>query len=159
MKTEPKFLVDFMLGRLAKWLRIFGYNTAYATDKNSSSIIIKSLKENRILVTRDHRLSRKRAWKLVLINSDHLAGQMKQLMQETGITVSQSRFFTRCTLCNSPIEQVTQKENIKELVPEYVYNTQDIFSQCTSCKKIYWRGTHFELLLKDLAKAGIKLHN
>ena len=76
MIDEPKFLVDFMLGRLAKWLRIFGYDTVYIEENERSNRILKSLQENRILLTRDQRLSKKRAWKLVLIKSDEIHGQI-----------------------------------------------------------------------------------
>lgn len=154
---EPKFLIDFMLGRLAKWLRIFGYNTAYIEEKDRPQRILKSLQENRILLTRDHSLSKKRAWKLVLIKSDHLKEQIRQVVDEIGIIVSRDRLFERCTICNIPIEHIQNKQEIKDSVPEYVFQTQDDFSRCPGCKRIYWPGTHWDLLLKDLKEAGIDI--
>ncbi|MBN1622136.1 MAG: Mut7-C RNAse domain-containing protein [Endomicrobiales bacterium] len=154
---KPKFLVDFMLGRLAKWLRIFGYDSIYIEEKNRPNLILNSLKENRILITRDHRLSKKRAWKLILIKNDHLPQQIKQLKDELNIVISRDNLFSRCTICNAPIEKIEDKEKIKDLVPEYVFRTQNDFSRCPNCKRIYWSGTHWELLIKDLQKAGIKI--
>ncbi|MFH1368134.1 MAG: Mut7-C RNAse domain-containing protein [Elusimicrobiota bacterium] len=192
MTKEPKFLVDFMLGRLAKWLRIFGYDARYmeppsrsakikiagsdtgrhpafnkvivpgfedggTREKNNVSPVLESLKENRILLTRNSRLSEKRAWKLVHIKSDRLEEQLKQLVQEFGINISRARLFTRCTVCNSPIERVSDKNEVRQAVPEYVFSTQDNFSKCVKCGKIYWQGTHWDLLLKKLESAGIKI--
>lgn len=156
-KYEPRFLVDFMLGRLAKWLRIFGNDTLYTKEKSRPNIILQSLIENRILVTRDHTLSRKRAWKLVLIKSDKVEEQLKQLLGELNLKVTSDKLFSRCTICNGTLERLKSKEEIKTFVPEYVYKTQNDFSRCTLCKKIYWLGTHRDLLLKDLQRAGIKL--
>lgn len=146
-----------MLGRLAKWLRIFGYDSIYIEEKNRPNLILNSLKENRILITRDHRLSKKRAWKLILIKNDHLPQQIKQLKDELNIVISRDNLFSRCTICNAPIEKIEDKEKIKDLVPEYVFRTQNDFSRCPNCKRIYWSGTHWELLIKDLQKAGIKI--
>jgi uncharacterized protein with PIN domain len=147
-----------MLGSLAKWLRIFGYDVKYAKKKNDTAgLIIDSLRESRVLLTRNQSLSRKRAWKLVLLRSDKLPEQLKQVINETGIKISKERLFTRCSACNSSIEPVKDKSEIKEHVPEYIHSSLNEFSRCSGCKKIYWKGTHWELLLNDLKKAGIKI--
>jgi len=152
---KPKFLVDFMLGRLAKWLRILGYDTLYVDKAFSENILLKSLKDNRILVTRNNRLSRKRALKLVLVKSDKIMEQLAQIVRDLKLNVSEKNFFSRCTFCNTELKPVEHKESVKPSVPEYVYNTQDKFSVCPGCRKIYWAGTHFDLLSKALKKAGI----
>jgi len=152
---KPKFIVDFMLGRLAKWLRIFGYDTIYADRSRPENLILTSLKENRVLLTRKTSLSRKSAWKLVLIKSDKFMEQAAQVIKELKLPVSENDFFTRCTSCNAALTKVANKESIKVRVPEYVYKTNSIFSACPSCGKIYWAGTHYGLLLKALKKASI----
>lgn len=157
MQKEPKFLVDFMLGRLAKWLRVFGYDTVYLKNESGKNPVLESLKEDRILVTRNMRLSGKPAWKLALIKSDDVSEQLKQLVTELKLDISKKRLFTICSVCNSPIEPVKDKNEIKALVPEYVFNTQNDFSKCSKCNKLYWHGTHMDLLLKDIKKAGITL--
>lgn len=156
-KNEPKFLVDFMLGRLAKWLRIFGYDSAYVTERSRPMLVMQSLKENRIIITRDHQLPYTRTLKITLIESDRIGEQVRQLIEESLIVVMPARFFTRCTVCNGAIQAVIDKEMVKGLVPEYVYATRDVFSKCTGCGKLYWTGTHRDLLLKDLARLRIKV--
>lgn len=152
---KPKFLVDFMLGRLAKWLRIFGYDTVYADRSFTESILMKSLKEDRILVTRNTSLSSNRAWKLVLVESDKFMAQAAQIVKEMKLTLSEKNFFTRCTFCNSELKPVDNKLDIKDRVPKYVYDTQEKFTSCPACGRIYWAGTHYDLLLKTLRKAGL----
>ncbi len=152
---KPKFIVDFMLGRLAKWLRIFGYDTMYVDKAFSESILLKSLKDNRILITRNSRLSRNRALKMVLVESDKFLEQADQITRELKLQLSEKNFFSRCTFCNSELIIVEDKELIKTRVPEYVYNTQNKFTACPQCKRVYWAGTHYGLLLKQLKKAGL----
>ena len=154
---RPKFLVDFMLGRLAKWMRILGYDTVYAKDTFDEKIIINSLKEGRVLVTRNSRVSSKRAWMLTLIKYDRFPEQIKQLAAEHKLNLDKRYFFTRCTFCNAELKIVEDKDSVKERVPEYVFKTTDKFSLCPDCGKLYWPGTHYDLLIKTLKSAGIIL--
>ena len=156
----PKFIVDFMLGRLARWLRIFGYDAEYYSGVSRTGLLYQSLKEKRILLTRDHVLSRKRAWQFLLIKSNFFLDQLKQIKDETGIEFDSNRLFSRCTFCNVVVETI-DKQKIKGKVPEYVYATHDEFSHCRKCKRIYWAGTHLELLQqqcegKELWKKTVK---
>ena len=153
--NRPKFLVDFMLGRLAKWLRILGYDTVYADRTFDEKLLLKSLNEGRVIVTRNRRLSSKRAWKLSLIKSDKFPEQIKQLVSERKLNLDRNYFFTRCALCNAELKPVDDKETIKTLVPEYVFKTSQKFSRCPNCSKLFWPGTHYDLLLKTLKLAGI----
>jgi uncharacterized protein with PIN domain len=155
--TKPKFIVDFMLGRLAKWLRIFGFDTLYLSEKERKDSVLNSLKENRILLTRDHRLSGKRAWKLILVEKDNLLEQIKQIIVSLNLSLSEDDLFSRCSACNCAIETVTDKNSIKNEVPGYIYQTHTVFSRCPNCRKIYWMRTHLDLFKKDLKKKGIKI--
>jgi uncharacterized protein len=157
--VEPRFLVDFMLGKLVKWLRILGYDAVYSTQNNKLNLILQSLKENRIILTRDNQLSRKRSWKLILITSDNVEDQLKQVIEELGLNVTKSRLFTRCSICNGQISPVEDKESIKDKVPGYVHQNHNDFSLCSVCGKVYWLGTHFDLLKADLQKLGIRLND
>jgi len=154
--NRPKFLVDFMLGRLAKWLRILGYDTVYADRTFDEKLILNSLKEGRVLVTRNKRVSSKRAWKLTLIKDDKFPEQIKQLVLEHKLNLNKDYFFTRCALCNAELKPVEDKETIRGLVPEYVFKTSQKFSRCPDCGKLFWPGTHYDLLMKTLKFAGIK---
>jgi uncharacterized protein len=157
--VEPRFLVDFMLGKLAKWLRVIGYDTVYVKLENRLTTVLQSLKENRIILTRDTKLSTKRAWGLTLLKSENFHEQIKQLVKELKLTVPRERLFSRCTICNSKIEPVKDKNEIRDIVPKYVFDTQNDFSFCRQCNKAYWQGTHMGLLLKELSRLGIAVTN
>lgn len=146
-----KFIADEMLGRLAKWLRIFGYDTLYLKDVRDSKLLRLSLSENRILLTRDTLLiKRKGVRDFLFISHDHPLNQIKQVVRDLGLSYPQDP-FTRCILCNSPLIPFSKEEACK-IVPEYVCRTQEIFGQCPECKKIYWKGTHYERMVKILEK-------
>ncbi len=145
----PRFLVDFMLGRLAKWLRIWGFDADYYRKTDRAGILLKSLQDRRIILTRDHMLSKKRAWKLVLIKSDFLEEQLKQIKEDFNLEFNKENLFSRCTICNVQIQEI-EKEKIKNKVPPFVYATHDEFSLCPSCGRVYWQGTHLDLINEQL---------
>ena len=147
--SEPKFVVDFMCGRLAKWLRILGYDTEFVKDTSRHKIIMKSLTEQRIVLTRDTRLSKKKVYKLVLIKSDKIREQVKQVIKELNLKLQKEKFFTICSICNKKVVPV-EKEKVKDLVPLYVYQTIDEFYQCPICQRVYWQGSHYDLFLKEV---------
>ena len=98
-----------------------------------------SSEEKRIVLTRDTRLI-KRLKNYVFIESDHLRDQLRQVIDLFKLDPFRD-FFKRCILCNELIEEV-EKDEIKEEVPIYVYNTQSLFMRCPKCRRIYWGGTH-----------------
>ena len=121
-----KFLVDFMLGRLCKWLRLAGYDAEFFLPGKKSEMIYRSLKEGRIILTRDHRVSKKKAIRRVLVKSDFIEAQVDQLKRELGIVFDPERMFTRCIICNSVLEPV-EKSRVMGLVPSYVFQTRERF--------------------------------
>lgn len=148
---EKKFIVDFMLGRLCRWLRLIGEDAQYFKGNDKGGIIYNSLKDRRIILTRDRSLSRKRALRICLIDSDDFRKQLKQVINEFNISINEDKIFTRCTECNDILKPF-QKKMAEDRVPEYVFETQDKFSVCENCQKIYWKGTHKELIKKVLDK-------
>lgn len=151
MNNQPKFLVDFMCGRLAKWLRILGYDAKFVKDTSRDKILVESLKENRIILTRDTRLSKKRAYKLILIKSDKVREQVKQIVSELKLKLDKDKFFTRCSICNREVVAVS-KQNVQDKVPQYIYETVNEFYQCPECNRIYWQGSHYYLFLEEVQK-------
>jgi uncharacterized protein with PIN domain len=149
--SEPKFLVDFMCGRLARWLRILGYDAEFIEDTSRHKIMMKSLAEQRIVLTRDTRLSKKKVYKLILIKSDKIREQVRQVIKELNLKLKKEKFFSICSLCNKQVLQV-EKEKVKGLVPLYVYQTVNEFYQCPECKRVYWQGSHYDLFLKEVEK-------
>lgn len=148
---QQKFVVDAMLGRLAKWLRILGHDAVYYNDSNFFRMVRAALSENRIILTRNKKFGHHIGIKIVLINSESLKEQMKQVINEFKLTSVD--ILSRCIVCNVPVEKV-DRELVKERVPEHALNTQDKFYRCFSCQRVYWSGSHVEEVKKMLEKFG-----
>ena len=143
---SPKFVADFMLGRLARWLRLLGFDTVYVNEQERNQLLLSSLKEGRIILTRDTKLSEKRALKLIPIQDDSYFSQIKQVYKDLKIKFNTERIYTLCSICNIILLPVKNKELIKPYVPQYTYDIHETFSICPKCKRVYWKGTHEELL-------------
>ncbi len=137
-----KFLLTREVGRLARWLRILGYDARYESSANASACVLAAIKEDRVLVTRDRRLGRRHAGTIVGLGCDEVKAQLRELGRQLGLRWDASRMFTRCLVCNRSLEAV-EKDSIKERVPEFVFKTQEQFQQCPACRRVYWRGTHW----------------
>jgi len=148
-----KLLLDGMLGRLAKWLRILGYDTAYLPDLDDHQLVRLARAEGRILVTGDRELARRRGLTCLLIVSDDLEEQIQQVISalqlETDLAIT-----TRCPVCNTPLQDV-EKPAVKDRVPPYVFHTQEHFSLCPECDHIYWRGTHWAKMHEVIRDQGL----
>ena len=151
-KGSPKFIVTGEVGRLARWLRLLGFDCIFFDRQKKKDLIIESLREDRIILTRETRLSRFSGVRMVHIESDFVEKQLVQVMRNLRLKVDRKRMFTRCVECNT-LTVKAQKEKIKSKVPPYVYKTQTEFMRCPNCEKIYWKGTHFNLAHKFLNKA------
>jgi len=147
-----KFLCDQMLGTLAKWLRIYGFDTYYASSDIKDSDLLKISKdENRMLLTRDRELiiqAKRENIKTFEINSTDIDKELGNILSD--IKINKKMFLSRCILCNSKVEDI-KKEMVKEKVPERVFNNNDKFWHCKKCNKIYWKGTHYENMIKKIS--------
>ncbi len=128
-----------MLGRLASWLRLLGYDTVYS-DAGDHELARQARAQDRVLLTRDTQLSKRRGIDTLLIRSDTLEDQLRQVIDEFGL--SQSKVFSRCPTCNAPLRQVS-KSAVKDRVPPYVFENHESFQACPECEKVYWRGSHW----------------
>lgn len=137
----PTFVADAMLGGLAKKLRMLGYDTLYRAGIDDRELKGIALRERRVLLTRDHEVAETSLpVTVVFIESDDMSEQLSQVVEELGLDTD-SGSFSRCTLCNEPLEPV-EKASVRELVPPYVYSTQSRFARCPSCRRVYWEATH-----------------
>lgn len=136
-----KFLVTEESGRLARWLRLMGYDVALAGRLPLSQLYRQAYNEGRIVLTRNHRVKAGSLIQVVYVESGLLEAQLRQLIRELGLSVEE--MFTRCDRCNISVEPV-EKTQVKDRVPPYVYHTQEEFHQCPSCRRIYWAATHWE---------------
>ena len=152
-EEEIKFLVDRMLGRLVKWLRILGYDTTYPSFENDLSLILIARQENRILLTRDTNLIKRRnICDFLFIKSNKWEEQLLEVIKGMKLEIDfDSKIFSRCSLCNAPTKDIDKKE-VKARVPPYVFLTQDKFVYCPSCKKYYWKGTHWQRMAEKIKK-------
>jgi uncharacterized protein len=141
------FLADAMLGSLVKWLRILGYDTRYCPSWDDNELARLARAEGRVLLTRDEQLARRPGLRLLLIAADDLAAQLAQVIQACGLDSSHS--FTRCPICNAPLEEVG-KTSAWGQVPPFVFKTQDVFRICPQCNRFYWRGTHWQRMQERL---------
>lgn len=142
IRKSPRFICDFMLGRLAKWLRLLGFDTAYYRNADGKTIINRSKKEGRIILTRSKILSEKFE-DLILIESENLMDQLEQITRSVKIKSP----FSRCPLCNIETKEV-RKETIKEDVPPYVFEIHNDFKRCPECGRVFWKGTHYKEIKK-----------
>ncbi|MGQ9490535.1 MAG: Mut7-C RNAse domain-containing protein [Anaerolineae bacterium] len=144
--AAPKLLVDAMLGRLAKWLRLLGYDTEYWRDGPDEALIAHAQAEGRLIVTRDHGLAGRRGVWALLIHAEDLDGQIAELREVLGGAVAP---FTRCAECNGPLLPLAHAE-ARGLVPPYVWHTQHEFRRCQGCGRVYWKGSHWPALRERL---------
>ncbi len=146
--TDPRFIADVMVGKLARWLRVLGFDVAYSNKYEDDEIIRIARAENRIILTRDTRLAaRRHNSQCLLIESGDYEAQIQQVLGS--FDLKDFNVFSRCLECNTPLEDV-DKEAVFEKIPPYVYLTQDRFAMCPSCGRIYWHGTHADKMLKRI---------
>lgn len=144
--SESRFIADVMVGKLARWLRVLGFDVAYSNSYEDDEIIRIAASENRIILTRDVALTRRGAPnQCILVSSGDYREQIEQVLRSFGL--KHFNVFSRCLECNTPLEDV-DKEAVFERVPPYVYLTQDRFAACPSCHRVYWHGTHADEMLK-----------
>jgi uncharacterized protein with PIN domain len=136
-----KFIADVMLGRLAKRMRLLGFDVLYDRTLDDNDVIRLSLEQDRMILTRDTALSKRPlAAKHVFITSDDVRAQMQQVLSAFPPDVLPQP-LTRCSECNEPLAAIS-RERIRDLVPAYVYEKHEAFLQCMICKRVYWTGTH-----------------
>ena len=151
--APPTFLADCMLGSLARWLRLLGYDTAYVRDADDDLLVRMAIRENRILLTKDTLLAKRRILRgrVLFVEQEETGKQLREVMEKLSLPFEPDRMFTRCMVCNGEIERV-DPESVKDRVPPYVYRTQKEFGRCRSCGKIYWRGTHVRHVMEALER-------
>jgi uncharacterized protein len=150
----PELLADAMLGKLARWLRLLGYDVRYMQD-DDAVIAHTARAEGRILLTRDRRLSERRGLHTVFVQSDHLTDQLTQVVEAVGRLPAGTP--QRCMTCNAALVAISV-EAARSGVPAYVVETvgssSDLpFHQCPECGKIYWKGTHWQGIEDQLDEA------
>ncbi len=142
-----------MLGTLAKWLRIIGFDAKYVNDDRcDEDLIEESKKEGRILISRDKFLIKKASKEelpIVKIESDSLNEQLKKVIDDQKLEIDEDKMLNRCTICNESVIE-RKKEEVKGKVPPRVFEDHEKFWECPKCKRIYWIGSHWNEMVKRL---------
>jgi len=150
-----KFIVDSNVGRLARWLRIAGFDTLFINDLDDNRLVRLALAEGRVLLTKDTQILKRRLvttgrLKVIFIEDIEVKAQLRQVVKTLNLS-DKIKPFTLCLECNQPL--VTRsKEEIEGLVPPYIFKTQTQYMQCPACQRIYWRGTHWERMRRELER-------
>lgn len=146
----PKLIADAMLGALARWLRALDLDVAYDPDLDDPDLVDKAVAEGRVILTRDRRLTERRlARNHLLIRSDIVEEQLRQVLEELGIRPDPGRRLGRCLRCNTPLKDL-DPELARARVPPWVARTRNEFRGCPRCGRVYWRGTHVDRMSKAL---------
>jgi len=150
---DINFIVDSNAGKLARWLRMMGYDTLFFNDIEDGRLVDMAMKQGRVVVTRDTQIAKRRVvasgnLRVVLTRDDDPRKQLLQVMKELGLDCRE-RQFTRCLECNRRLVP-RSREEVKDLVPPYVFSTQTQYMQCPSCSRVYWQGTHWQRMKRAL---------
>ena len=148
-QENPRFVADVMLGRLAKWLRIAGFDVLYSNTFSDSELVNISNREGRVLLSRDTRLLVRKAVRLFIrLESQDLRTQIRQVFKALDLAGLPS-VLTRCLSCNEALQE-TARESVRGIVPPYVFQTQSQFKSCPRCGKVFWAGTHRNSVVRTL---------
>jgi uncharacterized protein len=150
---EIRFLADNNVGKLARWLRLMGYDTLLLRDADDEQMIGKALAEHRIVLSKDAELARRRVvssgvLRVVLVREDDPELQAREVVRTLNLNC-QFRPFSLCLECNQALV-ARDRDEVRDLVPAHVLNTQDRCTQCPSCHRVYWQGTHWQAMVQKL---------
>lgn len=156
MGHPPRLLVDEMLGRLARWLRVLGYDTVWERGVADDALLERAERESRLLLTRDTLLMQRRVIRrgrvaALLVRPDLLQDQLAQLASDLPL---QRVSEPRCLVCNGELRSVSARFAAPR-VPPYVAATQPVFRYCAVCDRVVWQGTHWEEMLRVLRGVGV----
>lgn len=146
----PRFVADAMLGRLARWLRVLGYDTVYDASLDDRSLVDLANRDDRILLTRDRHLLRElRPRRAVEITQDAPLDQLAALVGGLALPAP-NELFRRCLVCNTPLDDVPAAE-ATELVPPAARALPGPVRRCPTCGRVYWPGSHVRRMTQALA--------
>jgi uncharacterized protein with PIN domain len=138
---QVRLLADAMLGRLARWLRLMGYDTLYDSALSDHQLVARARSQQRTILTRDRELARRKGIGCLLVQSQMLEEQIKEVLDALGPPTCGAE--PRCPLCNAPLMSVSSQE-IALRVPAYVRQAHTRFRRCADCDKVYWQGSHWQ---------------
>jgi len=151
---DEVFVVDAMLGRTARWLRILGLNVLYDPSWSDDRLLEVALRLNATVLTRDRELASRAAsmgLSVLEVSGKSETERMRFLIKKLGLRPVIDPSRSRCPVCNGSLREVS-KEDVSHLVPEGVLRRQERFWICVECGKVYWLGSHFRNMKKFLER-------
>ncbi len=147
---RPRFAADAMLGSLARWLRLLGYDTTYDRAATDEHLLQLAKSQHRVLLTRDRAVAR-RGPSAFYVSSHDLDGQLEEVFGGLGIEFPTELPVERCSMCNAPLTLSSVEEAQGAGVPARVLQSHREFWRCPACARVYWRGTHVNSMEVRLA--------
>jgi uncharacterized protein with PIN domain len=150
---EIRFIADNNVGKLARWLRLMGYDTLLFRQKDDGQMIKTALSQDRVILTKDGEFVKRRLvtnGKLRAVHIKH--DDPEQQVQEVAAALNLDchfKPFSRCIECNRVLV-ARSREEVKGLVPGHVFETQTVYTQCPACHRVYWPGTHWQAMVREL---------
>jgi uncharacterized protein with PIN domain len=138
-----KFVADCMLGRLAKWLKILGFDVLYFSKADDRELVRIARAEGRVLLTRDTGLIEKTAKRQnrFFVASDRWKDQVAQVLDAFGLW-DEVKPHSRCIECNLALKGLS-RARARNLVTPYILERAASFALCPGCGRVYWQGTHY----------------
>jgi uncharacterized protein with PIN domain len=150
-ESAPKFAADRMLARLARWLRLLGADVLFDSSLGGGKLLRQARAEGRITLTRDKRL--RTASDALYLENGLFRDQLREVLARFPFDPRRGA-FTRCSHCNEPLAEAG-RDTVARRVPPFVYASQERFSRCPRCGRIYWGATHPERIRRELDAMGL----
>jgi uncharacterized protein len=158
MSETIKFITDSNLGKLAKWLRILGYDTTCYTGIADRRLLSKAQKEGRVVLTRKRDMAQRGfSGELAVIQYDRVKDQLEEVISNFSIVPESADILTICLKCNEKLKGIS-KEKISGMVPDYILSSHSDFYMCPHCGGIFWPGTHKDNVDRFLTAHRIPRH-
>jgi len=152
---KPKFIADVHLGRLARYLKMTGFDVLYDNNYNDEQIVKISLKERRAILTKDRGiLKRNEVTHGYWVRSTKVKEQLKEVINRFDLK-KEIKEFSRCIECNTKLKRISKEKVIDELPPK-VAEWHNEFYRCPTCNKIYWKGSHYKRMLSVINELKVE---
>jgi uncharacterized protein len=158
---DYSFMADAMLGKIARKLRMFGFDTVYDPNIDDIDILNSSEYEGRIVLTNDRMLfnrCKKKGIDTILTYKETEIENLVTIFSSLNInSISLQKLPYLCTRCNGLLDTIIDKNLIKYDIPVRLLHSSKIFYKCSRCRKIYWRGSHMEHISHLINELNMKL--
>ena len=145
-----KFIADRTLGKLARKLRTLGFDAAYWRGGDLAGAAETARAEGRLLLTRSRKILEKSSGlDFLVVEANEPREQLREVLAKLSLKAEEEKFFRRCLLCNEELRPI-EREEAAGRVPDFILQRYDIFHACPRCRRVYWPGTHYERMKKEM---------